>query len=96
MLFGMGVTFVLGTLFMLWAFQEERASLTVVYHMFAAILYYFLGQLFLMEYSETTATIPLHYMSYMFAIINFMLFVLVGVQSFRVVRERRKYGEEEE
>lgn len=95
MLFGMGVTFVLGTLFMLWAFQE-RFPLTVVYHLFATILYFFLGQLFLMEYSETAATVPMHYMCYMFAIINFMLFILSGVQGFRAIFERRKYGEEEE
>lgn len=95
MLFGMGVTFVLGTLFMLWAFQDDFPRNTI-YYLFATILWFFEGQLFLMEYAETTAVLPLNLMCYMFATITFMLLVLSGVQGFKAIFERRKYGEEEE
>lgn len=96
MLFGMGIAFVLGTLFMLWGFEDERPHFKSIFHLFASMFFYSLAQLFLMEYAETTAVLIFNLMFYGFAMINFLMFVIYGTASLGAYHKRRKYGPEQE
>lgn len=97
MLFGMGITFLLGIVFMLWGLQEELPYFKAVYHFFASILFIVLGQLFLMEYSETTAVLVFNFLFvFLFGGINFLFFVVYGVSSLGEFSRTRKYGKEED
>lgn len=95
-LVGMGLTFVLGFIFMFWGFEESFPR-KVYYHLFASIFFFFLGQLFLMGYAaDAVAVEPISYAFWMLGIVNFIFFILSGVQGFRVINQRRKYGDDEE
>lgn len=91
---GQTLSFITGIIFMLLAFNED-SILKVVYHLFATICFIFLAQLFLMAYSATTTyVVPIHYLFYMFGIINFILFVAHGAGAILLFLEEHKYGEE--
>lgn len=94
---GIVLTFVMAMIFMLLALENREFPNSVIYHFFATILFVFEAQLILMAHTPSAGyTIPLHYIFYLFGIINFILFLAWGASSFAQIMHSRKYGEEED
>lgn len=93
---GLTSLFLLALLFQLlgmkWGFPEN----TFMY-LLSSAFWFVWGQVMLMEYSATTTQVLVFQLvGYGLGMINFMFFVLSGLQGFRAWNRKRKWGEDEE
>lgn len=98
-LVGIALTFALTFIWTLLGFESPFPK-NVVFYLFGTICSFFCGQLCLMAYSATyPGMLPLSYLFWMFAVIDFILFIAAGTSSLRmawVQRKKRRYGFDED